>query len=268
MQKTFRLLIVFAALIFVSFDAAALAVKDIPNYINFYQEPQTISFTVENDSGFTEELNIEISAPVRSEVMNAPEDLMPEEKALIQIKFYPEKRFIGSTYESTITIALGEISEKKNLTLKFNERNECPIDLSATQKNKTVNGAEVIQLNVSISSNSSEDLTVKFYGIKGLPSNWLYEPQNKSLSIEGNAEKSLLLTISPKSTFTGSAFINFKCLGFEKSKKVDLNFSQAGFASGLVTAISGMPWLDIILIIIAALLLIAFIARLVIRIKG
>jgi len=269
MQKTFSLLIVFAALIFLSFNAAALVVKDIPNYMNFYVEQQTISFTVENDSGFTQDFSIEVSAPIKSEFIGSvPEALASEEKVEVQIKFYPEDRFIGSTYESAITITLGEASEKKDLTLKFNERDECPIGLSATQKNKTANGTEVIELSLLISSNSTEEQTIKFSGIKALPSNWLYEPQNKSFSLESNGEKSLLLTITPRSTFKGSAFINFECLGLEKSKKIELNFTQKGFASGFVTAISGIPWIDIILVLIAALLLIAFVARLVIRIKG
>ncbi len=118
-----KLIIFSAAFLFFSLNIHALNV-DLPNSITFFEEARSINFEVENVSGKTQELNIEVFAPIAFEIKGEKQFLENGETAFIELTFFPQDKYLNSVYESTVLIKLGREIQKEKIPLYFEEKIE------------------------------------------------------------------------------------------------------------------------------------------------
>ena len=241
------------------FCAVHASISDTTGYLNFYEEPKTLSFEVENDSGSLQDLSVKVYSPLSYEISGTKEELDAGETAFIEITFFPEKRFINSNYNTTIYIELGKEISRKEILMRFNERMECPIGFSAEQDSGK------ITLTAWNQSSEKTDFTVKGFAEAG---NW--NTEQKTFSIEAGQEKKFSLSLTGFGEEKNSLLIS--CMGFEEEVEIELKgSSNALTATGNVISagLSGMLTpVNFVLAIIAAILLVIFISRLVKRIQG
>jgi hypothetical protein len=236
-------------------------VSETTGYLNFYEEPKTLSFEVENDSGNSQELSINVFSPLSYEIKGTKNTLEAGETALIEITFFPEKKFLNFSYKTTIYIELGKEKVKKEVSMSFNERMNCPVVFSVEQKENKI---ELTAFNRSI---EEMDFQIKGFKEKG---NWSVE--TKKFSLKAGEEKKFSLELNGFGEEKN--FLIVRCTGFEEEIEVKLkenstanpviatgNFLFAGLGQ-IFTPI------NFILVVIAAILLIVFISRLVKRIQG
>ncbi len=251
--------LILAVLCFAIAVNADAFVEDSSNYITFFEEQKTLSFTVENDSGQTQPLNISVFSPLSYEIKGTKNFLENGEKVLIEIIFTPKKELINSGYESTVLVELGKEITKKKVSMNFYKRNFCPVYFSAEQKGNLI---ELTAENTSFQEKEFEVL-----GLKNASS---LKIENKSFFIEAGEEKKFSLN------FTGNSdeknFLLILCDGFEEETEIE--FAGSDF-DGIVEATGNVVFglgglidpLNALLTLIAAVLLLLFVSRLVKRLN-
>ncbi|GEM_PF-2719670 len=191
-MRVFLLFLAIAAILLLSGSAFA-AVERFPSTIDFFEEPQKITFSVSNPASTTQRVSIEFFAPVETTI-EKPANIEAKKTANVSLILSPKKELTGQNYESTLVVRVGSDETRKRVRLFFH---------TAAEKPQTI---------VPADSNAIKD-------------------QNAKKDSNANG-------------------LNFTALvSFLSRPKVELA-------------------LDIILIIVAAILLVAFIARIVNRVKG
>lgn len=107
--------------IFIALNVQA-SVTESTSYLTFYDEPKTLSFIVENDSGQMQNLNIKVFSPVGYEINGNKNILENGEKTLIEITFLPNNKVLNSSYQGTILIELGREKTQKTISMNFYEK--------------------------------------------------------------------------------------------------------------------------------------------------
>lgn len=241
------------------FSGVNALVSEATNHLNFYEEPKTFSFEVENDSGNSQELSVQVYSPLSYEISGARNTLDAGETVLIEITFFPEKRFINSSYKTTIYIELGKEKVKKEVSMSFNERMNCPVVFSAEQNSG--------KLELTAFNSSTEEMNFEVKGFKET-GNWNVE--EKSFLLEAGEEKKVSLSLTGFGDEKN--FLVIACTGFEEEVEVELKGSSNPVNATGNFLVAGLGEIfspvNLILAVIAAILLIVFISRLVKRIQG
>lgn len=261
---------VFLALVFLIF---AQSVSADENYsIRFFGEPKEMGLLIENPFDEKKALEIELFSPIEYDFPEGvPSYIKAGEELKLMVKFYPREELTGSVYESTLLIRIGGEEVEKSITMEFNKRFSCPVSFSFNYNTLQKNGEDVIELIVSLENTSLNETKLSFAGIEGLPEDWEVRPEKKLISLDGLEEREFIIIITPKSSFEEKATVNFFCSGFELKKDLRINYQPNGtLLPGLASlfgpsSLPSMNLFDVFLVFIAAVLLIAFISRLVKR---
>lgn len=249
----------FVSVIFLSFSLNVNAlISDLPNSITFFEEERSISFEVENDSGGTQNLNIRIYSPIAYEIKGSKSFLENGEKSIVEVTFFPQEKLLDSVYETTILVELGKEIKQEKISMSFNKRNFCPIEFHARQ-NKEI-------LELTAKNNSFQKMEFQIKGFK--EGEWKIE--EKTLLLEGKEEKKFELNID--GSVTGKNFVLIQCTGIQEvpvelqGRRINQLFDATGaFVLGSFGEM--LEPLNLVLVIVAAVLLIAFISRLVKRLN-
>jgi hypothetical protein len=112
-------------------------------FIVFHNEPETLSFTVKNDSLFDQELRIEFFGPKNlgyEFVGVLPENVKAGTSKEIKVRFLPSKDLTGSEYRTQLVVWLGNKRFEKTISMEFAEPLKEPKEENKkeTQEKKTV----------------------------------------------------------------------------------------------------------------------------------
>ncbi len=234
--------------------------SDLPNFINFYEEPETISFFVENDSGSIQPLNISVFSPLAYEIQGKKNFIESGEKIQIDLVFFPKEELINSVYESSVLIELGNEKTKNNFSMYFLKRNFCPMEFNAEQKGNLIE--------VKVKNNSFYETKLEVLGLKN-KENWSIE--KKVFSFDSDEEKIISLSVSGFGSEENNSVL-IKCNELEEEFNVKLESRNSNVISAtgnvLVTEFGELTEpINVVLIVIASVLLILFISRLVKRLN-
>ncbi len=249
-----------------------------PETVNFSgPAPERLTITVENDTGFDKDLSVEFFAPRELEatfLTKAPEKLEAGEKARIIISLEPEISLSDSAYTGTLIVKMDEMETEKKVELVFSKFKANPVDFSLEATGVEEGEFKII---AHLKNHSNEEVKAWFLGLQGMPLGWSHEVQRESFSIRGRGEGDYFITVKPSGGFEGEITAAFKANGLELKKSVEVSVEgetpSAGFFSftGLLAGFAeggSIFLIDLVLAVVAAILLIAFLSRLVQRISG
>ncbi|VVB99580.1 Uncharacterised protein [uncultured archaeon] len=266
--------VIFAALM----PCLASAFVEGQSYISIGETPYDYAFTVENASSQKKALEVSFSMPVKYEANDVPQWVMPDSKEEVKIRIFPETGFEGTTYAAKISISLGGDVAEKTLNITFANENGCPVTAKITGTTSGNNGKNTASFEFMNKSYKPKEVKISGVAAGGFETTGAQE----KLALGPFETRPFEAILEGDKSYEGMAEFTLECAGSaEKAKaigKVKLE-GKAGFiASGLALlsgignasggAAKGNPGLvettvDVFLAAIAAILLIAFIARLV-----
>jgi hypothetical protein len=280
MHYLVKTLLAFIAITLV-FTQASAFVGEFNNYIVVRNVPSEFSFTVTNNDPVARLLEMQILLPGRYEVISNPGTIDAGATEDVVIRLLPEKKFEGSEFEGNIFLKLGSNTAEKNLKIFYTKSKTCAVSIAPLGSFDA--NTNKFTVSTGLENNGIENERVELKVIRGIPDDWKVEGQ-RSTEIDAGEKKSFDTTLIPGSNFTGQAQLVYQCGDFVVERIVIVKFERplnplqgpfaaaTGFFSLLGNIKFDMPGgltgivLDAILIIVAAVLLIAFIARVVHRI--
>ena len=242
-----------------SADGQIIAFQDS---VSIGETPYEYTFTVKNNSGSQKPLIIEYSFPAKYEKMSQPAFIDAGAQEQVKIKIYPQKSLEGATYVGTIKTQIGQDFSEKNLIMEFLKEDKCTVSPSA-EIDMEGNAA------LKLSNSSYNSKTVELKSING-PAGWEITGEKK-FEIAPNETKTVKTKINMKGAYNGEAELAFSCMGDQITAKTRVTRDEKGILqqiTGMFTAaqfgrnIAGLA-VNLFLGIVAAVLLVAFIARLV-----
>ncbi len=232
------------------------------------ETPKDYTFTVENKSAATKALVLSFVMPSRHEVIAKPQWVGAKSTGQVKIRIYPDSRLEGTTYTAKIKAELGGDIAEKVLTINYIAEDKCTIDTRAGFADYNQGPSKIA---LTFTNGSYKAKAIELAGISGAPQDWKLEGGN-TFTIGPFETRQFETGLERKSPFSGGLGLVFRCAGTEFTQKIDVSAPKkgdegafAGFAvlaEGIASADFAFI-LDAFLIIIAAVLLIAFIARLV-----
>ncbi len=259
----------FLAAILLFCASASAGVTGLENSIMVGESAYKLSFFVDNASGVKLPLSVEFHFPSEYSVVKGPAFVAAKSnKGEVVVKVFPKKGLEGNTYTGTIIIDLGGNRAEKNIAITFFEEDSCPLEARITAQE---NGS----IKLSLENKSYKSKTVQLSAVKGLPSGAAIEGV-KEFSLGAFEKRDYELTVKSGSGFEADAEFEFTCKGVANpatvSEPAKIKYGQGngsadastGFAVfGLGGIAGGELLVDAVLVLVAAVLLIAFIARMV-----
>ncbi len=251
------------AIVLIALTASASTVSSLEGSIYVGETPYELSFYVENNTNTKQPLNIETIFPTRTTI-DAPDWVEANSQETVVLKVYPEEGFEGQKYSyAIVNIELGGTNVEKNVLIDYARENNCTVE---TNSEETETG-----LKVKLTNKGFKEKTVTIKEINNAPSTWTFEKEE--FVVGAYEERTFDVLLNKNGSFSGDAEIVFSCSGKEIAEKVRFDYTEKDLLSGFVIFGDSEPnttenedyeiILDIFLVIIAAILLIAFIARLV-----
>ncbi len=279
--------------------AIALSI-DGPSYLSVGETPQDYSFFIENSSSSRKQLDVSLVAPGRQEFVSKPKSIGPKSKGEVRLRFFPESAFKGTSYTAKIAANLGSENVVKNLTISYasDDEDRCTVELKP--KEPLINGKEgtgknAISVAFAAKNASYKPKKLTLTEMKGGPQDWRAMAGgngkaeqginvgngagNEALAefgIGGFEERAFVIWVEGQSAFDGELEFIFDCAGEKISVRQEVSASEAEDKGNGTDMLSGFAVvlqdigskdfefaLNAFLVIIAAVLLIAFIARLV-----
>ncbi|GEM_PF-6797697 len=266
----------FALLILLAAASFAFTV-DSPSRISVGETPQDYTIRIENTSTLTKPLTAEFILPSRFDILEQPQFIGPKGKGEIRIRIYPEERLEGTEYTGKITLTLGGDVAEKIITISYFSENGCTIDarsgFAPAKAQGTAGNADFIET-FTFTNNSYKSKKLTLIGMKGGQQGWKASAAG-AFEVGPFETRSFEVPIDAPSAFDGRLEFIFSCANSQLSKKQDVSVKQgagagtdviaSGFAviSGAMKSSEAEFILNAFLVVIAAVLLIAFIARLV-----
>ena len=262
------------------FSEASAFISELPGTVTVKGIPTEFYFKVTNDDIVDRPLEVEVLAPAETEFLEQPGIVGAGRTERVTVRVFPESTLNGKEITATVSAKLGKRAAEKNFKISFERALSCPVSIDLSLNKSQENGEKLfVVAALKNSSVSSEE--VELAKISGLPESWGIELPN-AVSVGRLEQKNLTVTITPNSAFEGEAELLFKCGNFIEKRSLDVSAGSEGnnFFSGLTSLFSfeqlNRPFefselellLDIALVLIAAVLLIAFIARFVRKIGG
>jgi len=251
-------------------------VGEFNNYVVVRNVPSEVSFTVTNTSTVPRELEMTINMPGRHEVLRDPGVIAAGATEEVVISILPEEKFEGSEFVGTIMLKLGNDTAEKNLKIVYARARTCVVSIAPL--GSFDEAANKFTIDTQLTNNGVEAAEVELSAIKGIPSDWKVGGDRKA-GVRAGETRNIQTTLTPGSDYAGQAQLVYNCDGFAIERIVVVKFERpitsafdnigAGFASlfgGTGGDGAGFDWglaINVILILLAAILLIAFIARMV-----
>src|SRR3989344_5729061 len=252
----------FVTIVFILMASAnAMAfVTDLEDIITIGETPYELSFNVENTTDIRQPLRIEYDFPTDFETINQPNFIRANAMEEIKVKIFPSAIQEGTTYKGMIQITLGGNTAEKIITLNYAKENKCTIERNIEIANN--------KIKIEFVNTSFKDKEVRLVDAAGLPEGWSIEG-TKTFILSGFEEKTFTLEIKGRGAFNGTLELQFQCEGetFKEEAQIRMENNEPGF-TGLVllNSLGNIDFeiiVDVVLGIIAAILLIAFIARMI-----
>ncbi len=260
--------LLFALLLALSANAAV----SVQSIVQFNQMPEELIFTVTNDYSAAQGLSVKLFAPIDYEIVGTiPTSLDANKSTKITMLLYPKTEFVGIQQKANLQISLGSNIETKEITLKFYALNEFPAEITLNSNYNVGKDANTFWIDVTAYNKTIQDVEVELSGIGGIPSDWNVSPGTFKLQVPALETRTQTILLRPASSFDGNVALIFSALGFGHSEKIALKYEAKGAIAGfaaLFPKISSEIALDVLLAVVAALLLISFIARMVHRMQG
>jgi hypothetical protein len=192
----------------------------------------------------------------------------------VSLKLIPSSKLLNQEYNSKLVVLMGSEKISKNILTRFNPINFKPVEFSVLKEVlKETSELKQFKLRVLLKNNSLKEFNVEFLGIENLPSDWSFLIKTSKVRLKPLATKELEVLIEGKSFFKDKVFLEFEFNGFTEKIPIELVFEKKGFSindftgfASFIQANAKRILIDLVLIFIASILLIAFIARLVKRI--
>ncbi len=261
--------VLFFALLLALSASAAISVQPI---VQFNQMPEELVFTVTNGYSTAQSLGVKLFAPVDYEIEGTlPTSRDANKSTKITMLLYPKTEFIGLQQKANLQISLGSNIETKEITHKFYALKEFPAKVSTNSNYAAGKDVNAFWIDITLQNNSVQDIEVEFSGIGNLPADWSINPETFKLKIPALETRTQTIRLNPASAFEGDAVLKFSALGFEHSEKMALKYEAKGAIAGFAALFPNTNLelaIDVLLAIVAALLLISFIARVVHRMQG
>ncbi|HZX34846.1 MAG TPA: hypothetical protein VFF09_05715 [archaeon] len=260
-----------AVLALFSSAAFGAVVSGFENSIIVGERPHEFSFYAENDSATKQPLTVEFNFPAKVVAENMPEYIPANSSSKVSVLIYPEKSLEGSSYKGMVLIDVGGNKAEKNVSIDFRREDSCTVKAEAQESDE---GALV-----KFSNSSFKTKSLSLVEAKNLPSDWSVAGE-KEFVLGSFEEKSFGIALEKGSSFEGAIEFVFSCADGSSSAEAEMKHESAGMFSGLsgmavfvADGISGFGGaaggadsqfiIDAVLAIVAAILMIAFVARLV-----
>ncbi|PIN85348.1 MAG: hypothetical protein COV47_02650 [Candidatus Diapherotrites archaeon CG11_big_fil_rev_8_21_14_0_20_37_9] len=247
------------AILLLTSTASAAVLTNFNGTASIGETPKEINFIVENTTNTKQPFSINVNFPAKTNIA-APKWIEAGAKETITVTIYPEETLEGQTYRGTVSAELGGNKAEKEVTLIFSKINACTVSAETYQNNDAIKAA--------FKNNSFKSKTVYLEKINNVPDNWTFG--KKSFVLGPYEEREFDLEITKGSSFSGEAELVYNCLNSEIKNTVQIEHKEEGYFTGFAILSQNqnkgeeLPMIiDIFLAIIAAILLIAFIARLV-----
>ncbi len=278
------------ALVFLAIIATpAFALVEGPSFIRVGENVQEIPFYAKNDSATEKYLEAEFTIPSKHEIASKPEWIGANSKGEVKVRIYPEERLEDTTYTGKAMFNLGGDISEKIISIEYAKEDSCPSVVGSTfterpgadaAKAGGSKGAEPSKFIFTVKNSSYKPKVLKLLAIEGAPQDWKISGAGTrgTYSIGAFETRKFEAAIEGQSAFTGEASFRFGCSGKEIVQKQQIKAGNvqgdgAGAGSGILSGFAVFASsihpadvefiLDAFLAIIAAVLLIAFIARLV-----
>lgn len=279
MHPLAKILLAFIAITLI-FTQASAFVGEFNNYLVVRNVPTEFSFTVTNNDSVERFLEMEILMPGNFDVVRNPGTIEAGATEDVVIRLLPEKTFEGSEFAGSIFLKLGSNTAEKNLKIFYTKSKTCAVSIAPlgafdANTNKFTVKSQLENNGVTIES-------VELKAIRGIPGDWKVEGE-RSAVVDAGENKTFETVLVPGSNFTGQAELVYECgefvveriviVKFERPPVPDAYAAATGFFTMLGNVKLEMPGgltgliIDVVLIVVAAVLLIAFIARIVHRIE-
>ncbi|MFH1392012.1 MAG: hypothetical protein ABIH20_06890 [Candidatus Diapherotrites archaeon] len=256
-MKLWGLLILVLALL-LSTGASAF-VNSLENTISVGETAYELSYTVENTSNIKQPLTVDYDLPTDFEIVKQPNYVNANSTQEIVVKILPQQGFEGTTYTGMITINLGGNKAEKRINVSYLKENTCTVEREVS--------VEEDKVTILLKNNSYNGKTMKLSEVKNLPNDWVLNT-GASFVLNSFEKKTYELELQKESSFDGELEFVFECQGETFTNKVKVkhegnDFTGFAIAGSALYSVDSELIIDIFLVIIAAILLIAFIARLV-----
>lgn len=243
--------------------ASALATQ-ATGYVNIGETPQEYSFLVENTSAIKKTLKVSFTAPTKTELSKKPAFVGANSSEEVAIRIYPQEGFEGSTYTGKLFIDLGGDVAEKIVTLTYTAEDSCPVEVTINSDKNTN------KVGISFRNNSFKEKKIELIAVKAGEANWAMTGERR-FEVNGFETRAFETSIERPMGFNGEAGFVFKCgnagftkkHNFEASGKNSFEGAISGFAVAAQAASKDIDFItSVFLGVIAAVLLLAFIARL------
>ena len=244
------------ALLLLAATAGAF-VTGLETSIDIDETGKELSFLVENKSSIKQPLTINYDFPSDFTVILQPSFVRANSKDEVKVKIFPNTSLEGSSYNSMINIKVGTNKAEKTITLNYLNTNVCTLNVDVSFENK--------MFVIDIENESFKEKNIRLTSIEG--TDW--EVDKFDTTVLGNTTKTIQLEIENLSPYTGEVEFTFDCKGTPIKKTVNVEYEEPGIGAaftGFAVLEEGINFeflFDVTLALIAAVLLITFIARLV-----
>ena len=247
--------------------AGSIEVIGFPNHLALHDVPEVLEFTVKNNSSYTVPIEVVVALPSEYEITRGSDFVDAESTVDFSIKIMPKENLKGSFYKGLIIVKAGREEVKKNIDITFADVTAEAVEITLDYEEEE----EKIVVNGEIDNKSVKERVITLKE-NNLPENWTVSFED--ITVGAESRKDFSFEIKPGSDFEGEGIFTFEFDGVEVNETIDLNYHSTadnfGFAGFLVVggmqAFGGLELvIDVVLAIVAALLLVAFISRLVKR---
>lgn len=245
-----------AALLLLAATAGAF-VTGLETSIDIGETGKELSFLVENKSNIKQPLTINYDFPSDFTVILQPSFVRANSKDEVKVKIFPNEDLGGSTYNSMINIKVGTNKAEKTITLNYLNTDVCTVNIDVNFENK--------MFVINLENESFKEKNIRLTNIEGID----WEVDKFDTTVLGNTTKTIELEIENISNFTGEVEFTFDCKGTPIKKTVNVEYEEPGIGvafTGFAVLEEGFNFeflFDVLLALIAAVLLVTFIARLV-----
>ncbi|MAG18412.1 MAG: hypothetical protein CL944_02980 [Candidatus Diapherotrites archaeon] len=237
---------------------ASAFVNSLENTISVGESAYELSYTVENTSNIRQPLTVDYDLPTYFEIIKQPNYVNANSTQEIVVKILPQQGFEGTTYTGMISINLGGNRAEKRVSISYLRENNCVVEREVSLIENKVR--------ITLENNSYKDKTIKLSEVRNLPNDWAIT--STSFVLNGFEKNTYELELQKGSSFDGTLEFVFECQGNLFTNKVEVehegnDFTGFAIIGSALESVDSELIIDIFLVIIAAILLIAFIARLV-----
>ena len=259
--------IIFAVLaLILAAGTASAFVSGMEQSIVVGETPYDLSFYVQNDTATRQPFEAKFTFPTKFTIIKKPTWIEAGHRENVTVRIFPEIGFEGSTYIGNAKLMLGPSTAEKNIEIMFVDENKCNVE-SHTKFFEDGN------VSITLENKSYKAKTLELLEIKNFPQDRKIAG-DAIFTLEAYEKRTYNLTLDGMGGFDGTAELAFGCNGTTISEKTNAKIGGTDFLGSIFAVIGGTGKataesgdndfvLDLFLVIIASILLIAFIARMV-----